>query len=251
MKIIHNISLIATIVLLLTNCSKQEPRVPRIFIAGDSTAQSYDTTKTVMRGWAQMLPMFFDSSVVIINKAKAGRSTKSYLAEGRWQQILDSIKPNDYVIIQFGHNDASTKPERHASYPDFKHNLIKMITEAQAKQARPILATSIVMRTFKDNALIDDRLKAYPAINRQLADSLNIPLIDTYIKTRDLILMMGDEASKKLYMWVEPGIDSLRPDGSQDDTHLQAPGAIAVAGFVAKDIQKQQLKDIFNHVIIP
>ncbi len=248
-----NISLFIStlLVLQLVSCKQQETKVPRIFIAGDSTAQSYDTTKTVMRGWAQMLPMFLDSSVVVVNKAKAGRSTKSYLAEGRWQQILDSIQPNDYVIIQFGHNDASSKPERHASYPDYKNNLIKMITEAQAKQARPVLATSIVMRTFKDNALIDDRLKGYPAITRQLADSLNIPLIDTYVKTRDLILMMGDEASKKLYMWVEPGLDSLRPDGSKDDTHLQAPGAIAVAKFVAQNIQKQKLKDIANHVIIP
>lgn len=245
------IASIAISVILLTNCTQQKPKDVSLFIAGDSTAQGYDTTKTVMRGWAQMLPDFFDEQVTIVNKAKAGRSTKSYLVEGRWQEILDSIKPDDYVMVQFGHNDASSKPERHASYPDYKRNLIKMVTEAQAKGARPILATSIVMRTFKDNALIDDRLKGYPAITRQLADSLNIPLIDTWLKSRDLVLMMGDEPSKDLYMWIEAGIDSIRPDGSQDDTHLRASGARAIAKIVASEIKKQNLKDLANHVVIP
>ncbi|PKQ67763.1 hypothetical protein BZG01_06845 [Labilibaculum manganireducens] len=244
------ISLLTISTFLLVCCS-QEPKNVRLFISGDSTAQSYDTTKTVMRGWAQMLPGFFDEHVTVVNKAKAGRSTKSYLAEGRWKEVVDSLQPNDYVIIQFGHNDASSKPERHASYPDYKRNLITMVKEAQAKKARPILATSIVMRTFKDNGLLDDRLKGYPAITRQLADSLNIPLIDTWLKSRDLIIMMGDEPSKKLYMWIEAGVDSIRPNGSQDDTHLQAPGAAAIAEIVAAEIKKQNLKDIANHVLIP
>ncbi|MFA6778372.1 MAG: rhamnogalacturonan acetylesterase [Paludibacteraceae bacterium] len=247
---IKTISLLAISVFLLVGCL-QKPKDIRIFISGDSTAQSYDTTKTVMRGWAQMLPYFFDKHVTVINKAKAGRSTKSYLAEGRWNEVVDSLRPNDYVIIQFGHNDASSKPERHASYNDYKRNLITMVKEAQAKQARPILATSIVMRTFKNNGLLDDRLKGYPVITRQLADSLNIPLIDTWLKSRDLIIMMGDEPSKKLYMWIEAGVDSIRPNGSQDDTHLQASGATAIAKMVATEIKKQNLKDIANHVLIP
>lgn len=242
---------ISIAVLLLISCTQKESKKINIFICGDSTAQSYNTSKTVMRGWAQMLPSFFNNNVTIVNKAKAGRSTKSYLAEGRWKEVVDSIKPNDYVIIQFGHNDASTKPERHASYPDYKRNIIKMIEEARSKQARPILATSIVMRTYKDNALIDDRLKGYPAITRQLADSLEIPLIDTWLKSRDLVIMMGDEPSKKLYMWIEAGVDSIRPNGSHDDTHLQAPGAKAIAKMVATEIKKQNLKDIANHVTIP
>ncbi|MBL4561861.1 MAG: rhamnogalacturonan acetylesterase [Labilibaculum sp.] len=244
-------TLLLTISAFLLVCCTQKPKDVRIFISGDSTAQNYDTTKTVMRGWAQMLPDFFDEHVTVVNKAKAGRSTKSYLAEGRWKEVVDSLHPNDYVIIQFGHNDASSKPERHASYPDYKRNLITMVKEAQAKQARPILATSIVMRTFKDNALLDDRLKGYPVITRQLADSLNIPLIDTWLKSRDLIIMMGDEPSKKLYMWIEAGIDSIRPNGSQDNTHLQALGATAIAKMVATEIKKQNLKNIAKHVIIP
>jgi len=243
------IYLFLTVILTAISCTKQKQ--VSIYIAGDSTAQSYDTTKTVMRGWAQMLPLYFDEKINIVNKAKAGRSTKSFIKEGRWQSILDSIKPNDYVIIQFGHNDASKKIERHASYPEYKNNLIQMIQQAQEKQAQPILATSIVMRTFVNNALVDDRLKAYPTITRQIADSLNIPLIDANLKTRDLILTLGDEASKKLYMWIESGIDSIRPNGSKDNTHLQESGAKAVAKIVAKEIKKQNLKYIATHVVLP
>ncbi len=249
---IHNkiLTLSLLCIIFLCSCKDEAPGKINIYIAGDSTAQNYDTTKTVQRGWGQMLPRFFDQQVNVINKAIGGRSTKSFLAEGRWQQILDSIKPNDYVIIQFGHNDASKKPERHASYPDYKQNLIKMVTEAQAKQARPVLATSIVMRTFEGHALIDNRLLGYPAITRQVADSLNIPMIDTYVRTRDMIIMMGDSTSKSLYMWVKPGIDKKHPEGRQDDTHLQEPGAMAVAKIVANEIKKQKLKDIANHVVI-
>ncbi|MCW3786887.1 rhamnogalacturonan acetylesterase [Plebeiibacterium sediminum] len=248
MKLRTTISLFSIIALI--SCNTPKPKDVSIYIAGDSTAQGYDTTRTVMRGWAQMLPKFLDEHVTVVNKAKAGRSTKSFIAEDRWQGIIDSIKPDDYVIIQFGHNDASSKPERHASYPDYKNNLLKMISEAQAKQANPILATSIVMRTFNGRSLVDDRLLGYPAIMRQLADSLNIPLIDTYVKTRDMIIMMGDEPSKELYMWIPAGVDSIRPNGSQDDTHLQTPGAMAVAEIVAKEIKKQNLKNIADHVVI-
>lgn len=241
--------LLISIITVLTGCSK--PKQVSIYIAGDSTAQTYDTTKTVMRGWGQILPCYFDTMVQIHNRAMGGRSTKTFLSEGRWQKIMDDIQPDDYVIIQFGHNDASTRPERHASYPDYKQNLITMVNEAQSKQAHPILATSIVMRTFKNNALVDDRLKAYPTITRQVADSLGIPMIDANLKTRDLILTLGDEPSKKLYMWIEAGIDSMRPNGSQDDTHLQAPGAHAVAKIIASEIKKQTLKDLAEHVVIP
>ncbi len=230
---------------------ENQPQHINIFIAGDSTAQTQNPEKTVMRGWGQVFQSYFDTTVTVQNRAMGGRSTKTFISEERWQKILDDIQPNDYVIIQFGHNDASTRPERHASYPDYKQNLITMVNQAREKQANPILATSIVMRTFKGRSLVDDRLLGYPAITRQVADSLNVPMIDAYVKTRDMIIMMGDSASKSLYMWVEPGIDKNRPDGSQDDTHLQEPGAHAVAKIIAEEIKKQNLKDLADHVLIP
>ncbi|WP_321437641.1 rhamnogalacturonan acetylesterase [uncultured Bacteroides sp.] len=220
----------------------------RVYIAGDSTAQTYDTTKTLQRGWGQMLPSFFDDKVEVINKAKAGRSTKSFQDEGRWTEIVSDIRKGDWVIIQFGHNDTSDKPERHASPEDYRKNLIKFITDVRRKKANPILLTSVVMRTFKDGALVDDRLKVYPGITREVAKEYNVPMIDINLKTRDLILKLGDEKSKSLYMWLEPGVDPSKPDGSKDDTHSLEAGAKQIAKYVAEGIKELKLNGIYKHI---
>ncbi len=220
----------------------------RIYIAGDSTAQTYDTSKTLQRGWGQLLFSFFDDKVEVINKAKAGRSTKSFQDEGRWSEIVSELKTGDWVMIQFGHNDASTKPERHASPEDFRKNLIKFITDVRQKGANPILLTPIVMRTFKDGALIDDRLKSYPGVTREVAKEYDVPMIDINQQTRDLVLKLGDEKSKSLYMWLEPGIDPSKPDGSKDDTHTLEAGAMQVAKYVAEGVKDLKLQGLCQHV---
>lgn len=196
----------------------------RIFIAGDSTAQTYDTTKTEMRGWGQMLSVYLPADVEIYNHAKAGRSTKSFRAESRWDSIMNNVQKGDYVIIQFGHNDTSSKPERHSSPEDFKNNLIQFVAETRSRQAIPILLTPIVMRTFENGHLIDDRLKVYPGIIREVAEEQEVLLIDVNLKTKDLILKLGDKASEELYM---PG----------DNTHTNEKGAREYASIVAKGLQ--------------
>lgn len=224
-----------------------KPKV-RIFIAGDSTAQTYDTTKTIQRGWGQELGSFFGDEVEVVNRAKAGRSTKSFIDEGRWDGIMKDVKKGDYVLIQFGHNDTSTKPERHASPKDYRANLIKFIEETRAHKAYPVLLTSIVMRTFKDKILVDDRLKSYPGIMRGVAREYNVPLIDTNLMTRDLILSLGDEASKKLYMWCDSTEDKAHPKGDKDDTHTRYAGAYKVAGFVVQGMQDLKIKDLTKYL---
>lgn len=224
------------------------PDKVRIYIAGDSTAQTYDTTKTLQRGWGQMLSSFLDDKVEVINKAKAGRSTKSFQDEGRWTEIVSNIRKGDWVIIQFGHNDTSDKPERHASPADFRNNLIKFINDVRQKKANPVLLTPVVMRTFKDGALVDDRLKLYPGITREVAKEYNVPMIDINLKTRDLILKMGDERSKSLYMWLEPGVDPSKPQGSKDDTHSLEAGATQIAKFVVEGIKDLKLNGLYKHV---
>lgn len=196
----------------------------RIFIAGDSTAQTYDTTKTEMRGWGQMLSVYLPADVEIYNHAKAGRSTKSFRVESRWDSIMNNVQKGDYVIIQFGHNDTSSKPERHSSPEDFKNNLIQFVAETRSRQAIPILLTPIVMRTFENGHLIDDRLKVYPGIIREVAEEQEVLLIDVNLKTKDLILKLGDKASEELYM---PG----------DNTHTNEKGAREYASIVAKGLQ--------------
>lgn len=234
--------------LLLFSFQNPEKKV-RIFIAGDSTAQTYKTEETLMRGWGQMLQKYFSDEVKVVNHAIGGRSTNSFISEGRWERLLSELSPGDYVIIQFGHNDASTRPDRHTSYEDYQLNLEKFINESRAKGAFPVLATSVVMRTFKDGHLIDDRLKAYPAITRRVAQNMNVPLLDINVATRDLVLLLGDEKSKPYYRWLEPGIDPSKPDGVQDDTHMNELGANQVAQFVADGMRKLNLAHLSEYVI--
>jgi len=243
--------LLIVLVAIISCAFKTSDKPVSIFIAGDSTAQTYKEEKDgLIKGWGQMLPLFLDSKVRVVNHAMGGRSTKTFIEEGRWERLLSEVSAGDYVFIQFGHNDASTRPERHASYDDYRKNLIRMIGEVRGKNARPVLLTSVVMRTFKDGNLIDDRLKGYPVITRQVAKEYDVPMIDINLKTRDFITMLGDEDSKAYYRWVEAGVDPAKPEGLQDDTHMMEKGATQVARFVAEGIQDLQLPDLSEHVKI-
>lgn len=241
------IVIIATVIVL---CGfKTSDRLVHIFIAGDSTAQTYNAERDgLIKGWGQMLPLFLDKQVEVENHAMGGRSTKTFISEGRWDKLLANVQPGDYVFIQFGHNDASTRPERHASYDDYRANLIRMVQDVRDKKANPILLTSVVMRTFKDGNLVDDRLKGYPVITRQVAKEYAVPMIDINLKTRDFITMLGDKASIPYYRWVEPGVDHAKPDGLKDDTHMMEKGATQVARFVAEGIEELNLKGLSEHV---
>ncbi len=161
---------------------------------------------------------------------------------------MSNLQKGDWVFIQFGHNDTSEKPERHASPEDYKKNLIKFVSDVRSKKANPVLLTSVVMRTFENGALVDNRLKSYPGITREVAKEYNVPLIDVNQKTRDLILKLGDEKSKALYMWLEPGVDPSKPDGCKDDTHSLEAGAMQIAKFVAEGIKDLKLKGLNKYI---
>lgn len=222
-----------------------------IFIAGDSTAQTYDEKKHgLIKGWGQMLSLYMSDDVKIENRAIGGRSTKSFINEGRWDKLIADVKEGDFVFIQFGHNDASKKEERHTSYEDYEKNLVKFIEDVREKEATPVLLTSIVMRTFVKGHLVDDRLKGYPVIMRQVAKEYNVPLIDINFITRDFITMLGDKASIPYYRWVEPGEDPFLPEGKKDDTHMMEKGAKQVGLFVAEGIKELNIKGLSEYVNI-
>ena len=243
------LSFLLPLFLMLSSFGNIPKTKVRIFIAGDSTAQTYREDRDgLIKGWGQMLPLFLSDKVKVENRAIGGRSTKSFIAEGRWEKLIADVKPGDYVFIQFGHNDASTNPERHASYELYRENLEKFIAETRAKKAIPVLLTSVVMRTFNRGHLVDDRLKGYPVIMRQIAKEQNVALIDINLKTRDFITMLGDSASIPYYRWVEPGEDHAKPEGLKDDTHMMAKGATHVARLVAEGIKELQLKKLSKHV---
>src|SRR5207237_3006653 len=129
-----------------------------IFLAGDSTMAQKLPEKRPETGWGEILGQYFDEKKVVVdNRAQNGRSTKTFISEGRWQAIIDALKKGDYVFIQFGHNDESKeKGERYTPPEDYRKNLIKFIEEVRAKKANPVLLTPVMRRRFdKDGKFYD------------------------------------------------------------------------------------------------
>jgi lysophospholipase L1-like esterase len=194
------------------------------------------------RGWGQMLQQFFDGQVIVDNRAKNGRSSKSFIGEGLWKGVLDNLKPGDYVFIQFGHNDSKPDSARHTDpRTTYRANLIKYITETRSKDAIPVLLTSVVRRKFDASGNLKDTHGDYIVVVRELAKEMNVPLIDMEQKSRKLVQQLGPEESKKLYMWIEPGVSEKFPKGDKDDTHFCEYGATQMAKMAVEGIKELNL----------
>lgn len=228
--LIYLFTLVATI--LLCSFAAEKKKIT-IFMIGDSTMANKSLEKQNQeRGWGMVLNEFLTDDVIVDNHAVNGRSTKSFIDEGRWDKVMSLIQPGDYVVIQFGHNDEKDDEARHTDpYGSFKDNLMKFINEAKSKGAKPILMNSIVRRKFDENHpnKLTDTHGDYIIVPRQIAKSEHIPFVEANTITKKIVQKCGPEDSKKLYMWIEPNKYEFCPDGKQDDTHLNIEGAHIVA----------------------
>ncbi|MBN1554296.1 MAG: rhamnogalacturonan acetylesterase [Phycisphaerae bacterium] len=217
--------------------SKTNP--PVIFMIGDSTMQSYRLTPAQpLRGWGQMLPVYVKDGVTVENHAMGGRSSKSFRAEGRWKRIMDKLRPGDYVIIQFGHNDEKGDPNRHTEpFGTFKENLARYVSEVRSKGGKPILATSIVRRRFDKEGKFQDSHGDYIVAVRKLAKEQNVPLLDLEKQSRKLVRKLGPRLSKKIYLWIDPKEYKSLPKGKSDDTHLGPYGASRICDLAVEEIK--------------
>lgn len=211
----------------------------RIFLAGDSTMSVKDVKAYPETGWGMPFVYYWDSTVTIDNRAKNGRSTKTFISEGIWQSIVDDLQPDDYVLIQFGHNDeAKDKGERYASPEEYTANLQKMINETKAKKAKPVLLTPVSRRRFDKEGKALQTHEVYSALVRKLAAAQSIPLIDLDEKSRVLYQELGVDASKLLFLQLKPGEHPNYPGGKDDNTHFSETGARKIAGLVLEEIRK-------------
>lgn len=208
-----------------------------IYICGDSTAASYTPAAAPMTGWGQVLPELV-GEIPVENRAMGGRSTKSFLSEGRLQRIETEIQAGDLLLIQFAHNDESDLVWRHTdSWTSFYHNLEIFVDTALLRRARPVLLTPICRRNWLEGELMPSH-GDYPDAIRLLAVRRGLPLIDVYESSEDLVRSLGDEGSKALYMHVEKGAYPAYPDGSADNTHTVRAGAEAYARMVAEGLRR-------------
>ncbi len=206
-----------------------------IYTIGDSTMANRNESSTE-QGWGTFLQQFFkDSTIVVKNYAVAGRSTKSFIDENRWEEVKSLLKPGDYVFIQFGHNDQKADQVKLYADPDsaYRENLTLFISETQKEGAFPVLLTSVVRRQFDENGILINSLGRYPDVVRDLAVKLNVPMIDMEKKSRQLIEQLGVEQSKSFYM--------VSAGKSKDNTHFTRKGAIKMAKLATEGINESGL----------
>ena len=202
----------------------------RILMIGDSTMANKDTSKgSPERGWGMVLQDFFTDAVEVDNHAQNGRSTKSFINEGRWDKVLARIRPGDYVFIQFGHNDEKYNKEKVYTAPGvtFDANLRRFVMEARQRGGIPVLFNAIVRRKF-DGERLTNTHRDYLLPPRRVAEETAAYFVDANAITHGIVGAMGPEDSKRLFMWLPKGSPS-HPKGLQDDTHLNVYGAHRVA----------------------
>ncbi len=222
-----------------------------LFLAGDSTMADKDELEaSPERGWGQVFPTFLDTSRICLqNHARNGRSTKSFIDEGRWNNLTARIKPGDFVIIQFGHNDQKKNDStRYSDLEAYKANLSRMVQDVRDRQAMPILATSVVRRYFVNDTCWNT-LEGYPEAMRETARELDVALIDMNALSGEWLQQVGEEASKDYYMHVQPGTWSKFPDGKMDDTHFNEAGALVMAGLAAQAIRELPVKPLDSYLL--
>jgi pectinesterase len=225
-------------VLLLSVFALAQKSPVTVYLAGDSTMAEKLAAKRPETGWGERLQQYFDAGKVKIeNHAQNGRSTKTFISENRWQAIVDKLQKGDHVFIQFGHNDQSKeKGERYTPPEDFKANLRRMVADARAKGAIPVLFTPVMRRRFDREGKFYDAHGEYPDLTRAVARELNVALIDMHRASEKLIVEYGAERSKKLFLILSPGDSVNYPKGLDDNTHFSPFGAeemakLAVAGI--------------------
>ncbi|WP_276617588.1 rhamnogalacturonan acetylesterase [Streptomyces coryli] len=210
-----------------------------VHIAGDSTAAAKPASAAPMAGWGMALPLFLGRDLAVANHARDGRSSLSFLAEGRLDALVDTLRPGDLVLIQFGHNDQ--KAEDPTRYTDpattYRHHLLRLVAAVRAARAVPVLLTPVERRSFGPDGSAQQTHGPYAETARSVAAEEQVALIDVQAASHALWQQLGPEASKDAFLWLGPGDHPNHPRGAQDDTHVRSRGAIEIARLVARGLR--------------
>ena len=238
-------------------------KTTKVYLIGDSTMADYtgdyDPGKDYMKtrypvtGWGQVFQPFMakDSlsklkniiktdSVIVDDRARGGRSTRTFFQEGRWRSVFESLKKDDIVIIQFGHNDAAKeKTERYVDIEGYKEFLRLFVSQTKEKGAIPIILTPVARNyPWKDGILYDVHGE-YDQAPKDIALEQQVMLIDLNKKSRDFFTKKGkDYVTKNYFMNLPSGLYEAYPNGQNDNTHFQPKGATEVARLVFEGLQE-------------
>lgn len=248
MKRFNKLSAIAFLSMIILMSFNIQARKIKIYLVGDSTMSIKQISKYPETGWGMPFANFFDESVTVDNRAQNGRSTKSFMAEGRWKSVTDSLKAGDYVFIQFGHNDEVKTKKTYTTEEEFKNNLAKYVSESLKAGAFPVLITPVARRSFDAEGKVLPTHQVYSEIVRTLSEEMKVPLIDLDKESMVLLQKMGVENSKLLFNKLEPGQNPNYPSGVDDNTHFNEYGARRMAELVLSELKKMNL-EIANRIV--
>lgn len=213
----------------------------RILCLGDSIMQYNDFSSFPQTGWVQELRRFFPEDWDFLNFARNGRSTKSFIDEGRFDVVMANAKKGGFALIQFGHNDEkSADPSRYTSSEEggaFRKNLSYFVRSLRSKGVLSVLLTPMARRMF-ENGHIKNSHGEYPKAIIETAAKENVPCIDMNALTMYFLEKAGDENSKRFYMNFPAGLYENFPDGKSDNSHLRPDGANAFSKIAAEEIKK-------------
>lgn len=220
----------------------------KVYLIGDSTMSIKQTKAYPETGWGMPFVYFFDSTVTVDNRAQNGRSTRTFIDEGRWQPVADNLQAGDYVFIQFGHNDEVPTKKSYTTEDAFKVNLAKFINETRAKNATPVLITPAARRKFDSTGRIEGTHDRYSELVRSVAKEHKTPLIDLDKQSQALLQEFGVEGSRLLFNQLKPGEHPNYPRGVEDNTHFNELGARKMAQIVLANIKELKL-ELSNRVV--
>ncbi len=212
----------------------------RILCLGDSIMQYNDCTTYPQTGWVQELSRFFPCGTEFLNFAKNGRSTKSFIDEGRFDEVKKAARKGDFALIQFGHNDEKKQDSARYTSPDeggaYRANLALFVEELRALGVKPIVLSPMARRKFVAANRMEDTHGAYPAAALAEAKKLGVPAIDMASLTFACLERAGEEKSRRFFMHFDAGEYDNFPDGKSDNSHLRPDGAFAFARIAAHEL---------------
>jgi lysophospholipase L1-like esterase len=217
------------------------PAKIKVYLVGDSTMSIKEVKAYPETGWGMPFTAFFDETVTVDNRAQNGRSTKTFIAENRWQPVASELREGDYVFIQFGHNDEVPTKRSYTTEADFTANLKRFVSDTRSRKGLPVLLTPVARRKFDDVGKIEETHAAYAELVRAVARDTNTPLIDLDRSSQTLLQQFGVENSKLLFNHLAPGEHPNYPDGREDNTHFNELGARRMAELVLADIRALKL----------
>lgn len=228
---------------MVANARQPRPRglAPVLHLVGDATmADQCLLDGNPARGWGQLLHKFFLPGTRVLNHARDGRSSRSFVWEGHWARTLVNLRPDDWLVVQFGHNDRQTDhpligTDPGGSYADF---LSRFVRDADRRGVSTVFATPVYQRRFDATGDPVDTLDAYARAMRDLAEKLMVPLIDLHEQTGLLPRSADPRAPRDLFL------DSpANEPGRQAGRLIDVPRLTETGAHVVADLFAQSLRD--------